>query len=178
MAAPVLRHRDRATLPLLGAAGPSGPVLLDTNVFINALTGRGPEVLKTLLANLPQSFVSAPTFAELSWTKGRLDPDHPGTAKIVMSIEQTIAQIDAGKILTPTADHWKLAGELAGAAVRAVAGEVRTFKNAADRHEMLNDALTAIVAADAGVTVITHDGDFDLFMQLNPALNVLFYEKA
>lgn len=150
-------------------------MLLDTNVFINALTGRGPPVLKALLTNLPQSFVSAPTLAELNWTRGRLDPGHPNTSKVVAVIDQTLQRIDPTKILTPTADHWQAAGERAGAAVRAVAGAIRSFKNPADRHEMLNDALTAIVAADAGIGVVTQDADFDLFMQLDPALTVLFY---
>jgi len=169
-------YRDRAGLPKLGATMPSGPVMLDTNVFINALTGRGPLVLKTLLANLPRSFVSAPTLAELSWTRGRLDPSHPQTAKVVATMERAIAQIDPTKILTPTTVQWQAAGELAGKAVRAVAGETRSLKNAADRHEMLNDALTAIVASQAGIALITQDADFDLFMQIDPALSAFFYE--
>lgn len=41
---------------------------------------------------------------------------------------------------------------------------------------MLNDALTAVAASAAGLCVVTHNGDFDLFMQLDPALSVLFYD--
>ena len=48
---------------MLGATNPHGPLLLDTNVFLNALTGRGPRTLQALLVNLPQSFVSAATVA-------------------------------------------------------------------------------------------------------------------
>lgn len=171
----VLAYRDRAELPMLGATSPHGPLLLDTNVFVNALTGRGPRILQALLINLPQSFVSAATVAELSWTRGRLDPDHPQTAKVVTTINEALARIDPAKILTPTADQWRLAGERAGAAVRAVAGGTRSFKIAAERHEMLNDALTAAVASDAAVGIVTQDADFDLLMQIDPALNVLFY---
>ncbi len=128
MATAGLHYRECASLPLVGAAGPRGPLLLDTNVILNALTGRGPPVLKALLANLPQSFVSAPTVAELSWTRGgRLDPDHPKTADVVSTLEQTLARIDPTKILTPTADHC-IAGQWAGAAVRAVTGETQSFK--------------------------------------------------
>jgi len=152
------------------------PLLLDTNVVLNALTGRGPAALKMLLDNLPQSFVSAPVFAELSWSLGRLDPAHPNTAKVVGLIEEVLKQIDPTKILTPTAGQWQKAGVCAGAVVRAIAGEIRTFKQPAQRHELLHDALTALVASDAGVCVVTQDRDFDLFAQLDPNLRVLFYD--
>lgn len=59
-------HRDRAFLPRLGVVAPKGPILLDTDVFVSALTGRGPSALTALLANLPLSFVSGPTIAERS----------------------------------------------------------------------------------------------------------------
>ena len=91
-------------------------------------------------------------------------------------INKTLSRLDPAKILTPTADQWRLAGERAGAAVRGVAGGARSFKIAAERHEMLNDALTAVVASHAAVGIVTQDADFDLFMQIDPALNVLFYD--
>ena len=175
MTAPTLAYRDPAALPRLGTTVLNLPLLLDTNVILNALTGRGPPELKTLLANLPQCFVSAPVVAELSWTRGRLDPAHQNTAQVVRLIDQVLRQIDATKILTPTAAQWETAGERAGLAVRAIAGEIRTFKQPAERHEMLHDALTALVASEAGVCVVTQDRDFDLFVQLDPKLNVLFY---
>ncbi|MBA3895680.1 MAG: PIN domain-containing protein [Sphingomonadaceae bacterium] len=151
------------------------PLLLDTNVILNALTGRGPTALKTLLANLPQSFVSAPVVAELSWSRGRLDPAHPNTAKVVGLLEQVLRQVDPTKILNPNAAQWHTAGERAGAVVRAIAGKIQAFKQPAERHEMLHDALTSLVASDAGVCVVTQDRDFDLFAQLDPNLHVLFY---
>lgn len=172
-----LAYRDRADLPTLGNETLPGPLLLDTNVFFNALTGRGPPILQTLVTNLPLSFVSAPTIAELNWARGRLDPDHRQTAKVVAAIDRTLARIDPAKILTPTADQWRLAGERAGQAVRGVAGRTRSFKIASERHEMLNDALTAIVASEAAVGVVTQDADFDLFMQIDTALRVVFYGK-
>jgi len=42
-------------------------VLLDTNVFINALAGRAPAVLQELLEAVPRLFLAAPTRAELAW---------------------------------------------------------------------------------------------------------------
>lgn len=172
-----LGYRDRADLPMLGTAAPSGPVLLDTNVFINALAGRGPAMLQALLGNLPQSFVSAVTAAELSWIKGRLDPQHPQTASVVAKAEAALGQIDPAKFLTPDAGQWRTAGERAGAAMRALAGEVRKLRHAAGRHELLHDALTAAVASAASLTVVTEDRDFDLLMQLDPTLKVLFYDR-
>lgn len=160
---------------MLGTGSPGGPLLLDTNVFINSLTGRGPPNLQALLVDLPQSFVSSATVAELSWARGRLDPEHPQTSKVLATIDETLARVDPAKILTPTAVQWRLAGERAGKAVRSLAGGMRSFKIAAERHEMLNDALTAVVASDAGVVIVTQDADFDILAQIDPALGVLFY---
>lgn len=174
--APRLVPRDRTALPSLGTVPPAAPFLLDTNVFVNALAGRGPAVLRAMLADLPDAFVAAPTVAELSWTRGRLDPGHPQTAAALRAVDGALARIDPVKVLVPTADQWRLAGERAGAAVRALAGPQRSFRAAAERHEMLNDALTAIVAADAGLEVVTKDSDFDILQQLDPALKVLFYD--
>jgi predicted nucleic acid-binding protein len=67
----------------MGDAVPQGPVLLDTNVFINALTGRGPTVLRALLEAVPRLFVAAPARAELAWLRGRLDSEHPGTGHVL-----------------------------------------------------------------------------------------------
>jgi predicted nucleic acid-binding protein len=168
-------YRDSALLPMLGVQAADGPFVLDTNVFVNALSGRGPAELRTLLANLPLSLVSASTIAELNWTRGRLDPLHPQTAAVVSKVESLLARIVPAKILVPTAGQWSAAGELAGRAARAVAGEVRSISTAFDRIELMNDALTAIVAAAAGATVVTQDRDFDLLMQLETSLSVLFY---
>lgn len=176
MAKPSIGYRDRANLPALGTSLPRGPVLLDSNVFINALAGRGPSVLQSLLANLTSSFISGPVLLELTWPRGRLDPAHPDTARIIAKFDQAIARIAPQKILVPTTAQWGEAGELAGHATRAVAGAQRSLTTA-ERMEMMNDAITAIVASAAGATIITQDGDFDLFLQIDPKLQVLFYDR-
>ena len=153
-----------------------GEVLLDTNVFINALAGRGPPELRMLLADLPEAFVSGPTIAELNWPKGRLDPAHPNTGRVLLRLDQTLARIDPAKVLTPSPGQWARAGELAGEAARGVAGGTRSIRTAFDRIELVNDAATAVVALDRGLTVVTQDGDFDLFLQRAPGLRVLFYD--
>ena len=63
---------------MLGAAIPTEPITLDTNVFINALAWRVPPVLRDLLEEVPSLFVAAPVRAELAWVRGCLDPDHAG----------------------------------------------------------------------------------------------------
>jgi hypothetical protein len=45
-----------------------------TNVFINALAGRGSAVLCLLLEVLPRLFVVVPFRSQLAWVRGRLDP--------------------------------------------------------------------------------------------------------
>ena len=97
-------------------------MLIDTNVFINALTGRGPAVLRSLLENLPRAFVAAPTLAELAWVRGRLNPDHPGTQRVLTMTAAALSRIDPAKVLVPAESDWRLAGELAGAAARMIAG--------------------------------------------------------
>lgn len=175
MGAKAPSYRDPARLPRLGAAFPKGPLLLDTNVFINALAGRGPAELKILLSNLPLSLVSGPVVAELSWTRGRLDPDHAQTSFVLKLYEGLLGRIEPAKILVPGVADWARAGELAGAAARCVAGGAKSIRTAFDRIELIHDALTAIVALAVGATIVTSDRDFDLFGQLLPELDVIFY---
>lgn len=176
MPAPALALRSRTILPRLGSAALRGPVLLDTNVFINALAGRGPAELRILLANLPLSLVSGPVMAELSWTRGRLDPGHPHTGAVLAGYGNLLARIAPSKILLPDAADWSRAGELAGRVARGIAGAARSIRTAFDRVELIHDALTALAALRTGATLVTSDGDFDLFMQLEPDLDVVFYE--
>jgi predicted nucleic acid-binding protein len=169
-------YRSRYDLPRLGHAIVAGEVLLDTNVFINALARRDPPELTDLLADLPDAFVSGPTLAELNWPRGRLDPAHPNTTAVLLRLDQAISRIDPAKVLAPSPGQWARAGELAGRAARAVAGGSRSIRTAFDRIELINDAATAIVALDVGLTIVTQDGDFDLFLQLEPELRVVFYD--
>ena len=155
---------------------PEGPVLLDTNVFINALAGRGPPILRQLLEALPRLFVAAPTRAELAWVRGRLDPDHPGTPRVLATYEALLSRMDPAKVLVPAYADWLEAGALAGRPARAVAGGGK-IATAFDRVEMISDALTAVLARKAGFTVVTEDSDFDVLAQLVPGLHVLFYDR-
>lgn len=170
--------RDRAALPKLGESVPKGPVVLDTNVFINALTGRGPATLRSLLEILPRLFVAAPTRAELSWVCGRLDPDHPGTGRVLATYEELLTRLDPAKVLVPDDADWVAAGALAGRITRSLAGGGGRIATVFDRVELISDALTAILAREAGFAVVTEDAHFDLLAQLAPGLRVLFYDRV
>jgi hypothetical protein len=88
-----------------------------------------------------------------------------------------LSRIDSGKVLVPTDADWLAAGELAGRAARAIVGGGGKIATAFDRAELISDALTAILARQAGFTVITEDADFDVLAQLVPGLHVLFYHR-
>ncbi len=156
---------------------PTGPVVLDTNVFINALAGRGPPVLRALLEVLPRAFVAAPTRAELAWVLGRLDPAHPNTGRVITAYTTLLSRIDPAKVLVPADSDWLAAGKLAGHAARVIVGGGGRIATAFDRVELISDALTAILAGGGGFTVITEDSDFDVLAQCLPGLQVLFYHR-
>ena len=78
---------------------PGSGLVLDTNVFIDALPGRGPRVLRALLEAVPRTFVAAPTRAELAWVRGRLDPDHPGTPRVLAAYNALLSRIEARQVL-------------------------------------------------------------------------------
>ena len=164
-------------LPLLGEVAPDGPVLLDTNVFINALTGRGPVVLRQMLQVLSRFFVAAPLRAELAWLTGRLDPTHPDTARILALTEGVQNRINPVMVLLPDDSDWRAAGRNAGTVARGYAGGGRRIATAFDRVELINDALTAVLAARSGCTVITEDRDFAVFARLDSRLRVVFYDR-
>jgi predicted nucleic acid-binding protein len=153
-------------------------MVLDTNVFINALTGRGPATLRELLDTLPRAFVAAPTMVELTWVRGRLDPNHPGTAHVLAIHEALLARIHPAKVLVPTEADWRAAGELAGRAARVMAGGGRRMATAFDRVELISDALTAILVRRSEFTVVTEDQDFAVMAELVPGFSVLFYERT
>jgi hypothetical protein len=58
-----------------------------------------------------------------------------------------------------------------------IAGGGGKITTAFDRVELMSDALTAILAAKAGFTVVTEDADFDVRSQLVAGLQVLFYDR-
>jgi len=72
---------------------------------------------------------------------GRLDPDHPGTARVLATYEALLSRIDPAKVLVPTDAEWLAAGALAGQAAGVVAGGGGGIATAFDRVELISDAL-------------------------------------
>lgn len=161
----------------LGGAAPRWPLLLDANVFINALSGRGPAILRALLDDAQRLFVTAPTRAELAWVRGRLHPDHPGTARVLAKVDAALARIEPSRVLVPLDPDWLAAGELAGQAARLLAGGGKKLETAFDRVELISDAITALLARQADLAVVTEDKDFEVLAKLVPGLRVLLYDR-
>ncbi len=109
--------------------------------------------------------------------RGRLNPDHPGTPRVLAAYHALLSWIDPAKVLIPADADWLAAGALAGRAARAMAGGGRSVTTAFDRTEPISDALTAVLARAAGFTVVTADADFDVLARLVPGLDVLFYDR-
>jgi len=82
--------------------------------------------------------------------RGRLDPAHHGTGRVLSTYEELLSRIDPAKVLVPSDADWPAAGELAGHAARAIAGGGGKIATAFDRVELISDALTAILALKAG----------------------------
>lgn len=157
---------------------PAGPILLDTNVLIHSLARRAPPALRLLLEGMPRLTISGPSLAELAWVLGRLDPGHPGTARVLALYEGLLARIQPANVLVPDVTDWREAGVLAGQAARSVAGGGKRLATAFDRVDLVSDAVTALVALKGGFTVVTEDTDFAVLATLLPGLNVWFYERV
>jgi hypothetical protein len=97
---------------------------------------------------------------------------------VLATYEALLSRIDPAKVLVPKDADWLLAGALAGHAARIIAGGGGKVATAFDRVELISDALTAILAGQAGFTIVTEDADFDVLAQLVPGLQVLFYDRA
>ncbi len=134
--------------------------------------------MRALLEVVTRVFVAAPTRAELACVRGRLDPDHPGTGRVLATYEALLSRIDPAKVLVPTDADWLAAGALAGNAARVLVGGGGKVATAFDRVELISDALIAILAGNSGFTIITEDADFDVLGQLLPGLQVLFYDRS
>ena len=67
---------------------------------------------------------------------------------------------------------------MTGGPLRVMAGGGRRITTAFDRVELISDALTAILAGQARLTIVTEDRDFDVLMRLVSGLKVVFYDRA
>lgn len=91
--------------------------------------------------------------------------------------DELLGRIRPVNVVVPTGSEWGDAGVLAGRAARAMAGGGKRIATAFDRAELISDALTAIVAARGGFTLVTEDLDFEVLARYLPGLHILFYER-
>jgi predicted nucleic acid-binding protein len=175
-AANALQRRPTAQLPLVQAPPSAGPeLLLDTCVYLDVLQGRTPPSVDDLISARIVNH-STVCLAELTHVFGRLDPAHPGTKGVLSEIRQTIEDMRAHRLTSPSATALGEAGMLTGLAER-----LRGARGAdPEEHPIvLNDAVIYLHALERGWIVLTRNlRDFDYFDQLLPVGRVLFYQQA
>ena len=151
-------------------AGISGPVMVDTTVYIHVAQGKAPQGVLATLAGGGPVLHSAVCLSEIAYSLGRLDPRHPRTANRRDLLAEILRNTPDYRTYTPQADDWVGAGVLSGLAARLLGVGVQ------DERRLLNDGLILSTARRLGATVLTANiGDFDALTQLVPDVKVAFY---
>jgi hypothetical protein len=168
---PLHRRADAQLLFIEQVDVAGSPLLLDTTVYIDVLQDRLPDPVAELL-RVRQLNHSSVAMAELSHLLGRLDPAHPGTAKLCETIQSTIASVPPHRLQAPTVAAMTEAGIVTGLYAR-LQGLQRQ-----DRQPLLNDAQLFLQALSQGCYLLTRNiGDMDYLQQLQPDGRVLFYRQ-
>ena len=153
------------------ASGLPRALLYDTTVYVDILQGRFPKAGE-LVIRAADAWHSTVTEAELIAPCGFLDPDHPHTPGTVKQIIEVIERRPAHRTIAPDREIWLVAAVLSGILAR-LQGYGRP-----ERRRVLNDALIFATARKHGMAVLTRNlDDFDLLQQLDPAGQVLFYQR-
>jgi hypothetical protein len=169
-----LAYRDRAYLPFDLSGVPSAkPVLLDTTVYVDALSPWGlPDGIASLIRR-NRVFHSSVACAELSTTFGYLDPAHQLTARNRGGLERALARIPTKDIRSPSPEAWIEAAVLAGILAR-IQGHAK-----AARRDLLLDALLFLNAIELGCVLVSRNiRHMDLLSQLRPQAQLLLYERT
>jgi predicted nucleic acid-binding protein len=157
---------------VVDAPSSGADLLLDACVYIDVLRGDTPTEVDTLLQLRTVNHLSV-CIAELTHAFGRLDPRHPSTATTLRLLNQTIDDIPAHRLATPSENVVIEAGILAGLLFR-LGGFAPGREQAA-----LIDTMLYLHAAARGQIVLTRNvSDFDLINQIVPEGRVLFYQTA
>jgi predicted nucleic acid-binding protein len=167
-----LIKRSASALPFAERASRLPRALLyDTTVYIDILQARFPETGEFAI-RAADAWHSTVTEAELIAPCGFLSPD-PETREAVKRIIGVIQQRPAHRTIAPDREIWLVAGVLSGILAR-----LQEYGRA-ERLRLLNDALIFATARKRGMAVLTRNtDDFDLLQQLDPAGQVLFYERV
>ena len=155
-----LGYRDRSALPFFPAASLSGPVMLDTCAYIDALSGRMPLALQALLPGR-RHLHSTVCLAELAFGLGAVAPDASHAARSRAALGDLLDRIEIRRTVSLPASGWAAAGLIAGVLARLQGG------SRAERRRFLADAAIYLSARTAGVTLLTASWhDFDLIDQV------------
>ncbi|MET0428596.1 MAG: hypothetical protein ABW026_08860 [Microvirga sp.] len=146
-------------------------LMLDTCVYIDVIQGKIPQAVEGLLTTRIVNH-SAICLAELTHLFGRLDPNHEETPATLKEIRGIIENdIPSHRMTAPSTRVLGEAGMLAGLTTR-LSGRARD-------HVLLNDAILYLQAQELGCVVLTRNvADFDLFHQLLPTSELLFYRQV
>jgi hypothetical protein len=168
-----LIRRGDDELPLLDATAAAGPeLLLDTNVYIDGLQGRAPDVVAELLI-VRKANHSTVALQELMHSVGALDSSHPGTRGAIKQIAVIVKSIPTHRLFTPDADTLGRAALLSGILCR------RQGYGSAERFRALQDCTLFLQAQKLGFTALSANlRDFDCLLQLIPAARVLLYRPT
>ncbi len=166
-----LPRRDDADLDFVDDAGPPGPpLLLDTCVYIDALTGSLPTGAELLLRTRTLMHLSV-VLGELSHNFGRLDPAHPHTQEHLSELAEVIGDIPGHRVDDAVSAGVVLeAGILSGLVFRL--GGFQPGQEVA----AMKDATIYLHALERGYTVLTRNiRDFDFMNQIVPPGRMLLY---
>jgi predicted nucleic acid-binding protein len=146
-------------------------LLLDACVYIDMLQAQLPVLVERLFT-MRAVHHSALAMAEVSFPIGRLDPADPRTEGVKTAIEEILSAIRPDRIAPLDAST-----TMEGSIRAGVMARLLTYDKASQR-KALTDATIATQAARNGLTVLTRNvADFDRLSQLDPRLDVLFYER-
>lgn len=164
-----LAPRAETQLPFVDSEPPAGPpLLLDTSVYVHVLKGQTPTRADELL-RARTIYHAAPVIGELVHRLGSRIPANAKEEKAHRALIETIKDIPAHRIVSPSAQIWAEAGILAGIRARTGGFQARS-------QDTLNDALIFLQARETGAVVLTANiGDFDIFQQIVPNGRVIFY---
>lgn len=162
-----LRRRADEDLPLLAHATAGPELLLDTCVYLDVLRGAAPACVDRLL-ELRHSHHCAVVVAELTHALGRLQPEHEATAHALATLRGVVGDIPSHRLSCPSTSIFAEAGMLAGLVCR--------LSRRAPSVALLNDATIFLHGRATGRSVLTGNlADFDLFDQLLPGSELIFY---
>ena len=135
-------------------------LLLDTNVYIDGAAGRLAAPVRDAI-DRALLFHCSVVLGELAVGVANADPSRPRWPALRDHYSELFAAIPASRLLTPDAQVWVDAGVIAGTLARTQGFQPH------QRKECLNDALIFLVAAKAGIPVLTANRDeFDLIQQV------------